>query len=1338
MDTIVTPVTVITLDSTRIVHSIKADLVARYFPPVVRLVQYDMSLPVIAVSLMQNGQTYTLPSGAAANIRVHKPDATYVYNPALGCDSTRNIVYFEVTQAMAAANGDGLAIVEIVVDGDIAGTSLITLHFEENPVPEDAIESSDEWETIYELGERIIASTVTPVSTAAGMTDHNVVYLYTGTESGWNQGHMYYYNGTAWVDAGIAVTDKTLTVEGLAADAKKTGEEIADLKDGLKYNGIGENITKTPFIITANGKWAKSSDQYAGIWECQPGDLLAIEANASYGTVMAFLTDISNMQTGNIPQFATGYSNRISLVNNTYVFYKVPDDCKYLWIYLFDGTKSVVPNYLYFNGENFLNDLSYRINNKVKVTNQYLPADIFRIGCFLSTGAFDKNETRFMSVPYPIYTNVDLYIHTQEGVYVYVMILNDDLTIYKEWMALDHKSTIHIPKNKRFVIGFRDVSDIVEVVENMVITTSQDDYNLTSQNTNYFISSGKFLTYGEDLSKLIKVSSGDKIYIKTSKTIFLYLLGDDTLNYKETATILNEQPNVTIGQKEITIPNDCKYVLIDNASKGLCSAILNNIYDCYNHRYITTFDEGFIVRREDISAGDLREIPTSSSDYLATKVKLSSGGDSKRFSKRVLAVNHDDLTKSDYGYVRKIYNKYGYHANFSFILKPFGSLTEMHEFINGVREMLKDGNDIGLHAIMSSSFWWMNKLQDVRPNVLTTFAPSLGDIQNNYNSTRFTKKITASTKVNSIYIGAGTEKTFGEISSADFKALNATYTFFLGGETITGLDLVGQTQSWNKIRWLEYWYNALIDDSMGFSNNGNDILANFINTYNVPSGTAQTAEAYNQYYPDAAHLLSGKIVFFDDTTNPHYNDNSYQKVGRFSKGLYKGHASCCNYEIQEVCIEIAKAFLRYYVQHETLTAFDRHGVKYVDMCWLRDYINAFDDYAGVSVAGEHGRVYDTKLGIFETPQDILIRQGITCSTHFTPYVLMYEVSEGLYFGQAENKGQYFMSARAYGDVTNYLDLIGTEQGFKFGEVYTQTNMHNFFDGKGDPIKYAYENAGKQITSKTGNVAYVHQFFRLCIDAIRTSFASNKIPVLSLDTIKISANEMWAMELLCQYCQQHDIEIVPLRRAQELANSLELEYKKNYFINPAFNQKLLVDFGGASSSPYANIPDGWQVWSANYLTDSSGLTSEVNENAQTGERTWRVKNTGSLVTTTMKVFGLPAGRYRFSLKGIANVSGSHAAVEVYVKKNKDFIELRPFFATQNMSTPILSSNYTAQEYVEYSCEFTIPEKTYKTVDYSNPASAWTKGYGDNVSNVTIILYHHTDDDTTFKEPKLEMI
>lgn len=332
MDTIVTPVTVITLDSTRIVHSIKADLVARYFPPVVRLVQYDQSLPVIAVSLMQNGQTYTLPSGAAANIRVHKPDATYVYNPALGCDSTRNIVYFEVTQAMAAANGDGLAIVEIVVDGDIAGTSLTTLHFEENPVPEDAIESSDEWETIYELGERIIASTVTPVSTAAGMTDHNVVYLYTGTESGWNQGHMYYYNGTTWVDAGIAVTDKTLTVEGLAADAKKTGEEIADLKDGLSdlYS-----VQNTGILPTAGGVYSYYTKEFFANSGFEYAVIEADSTDKIYLTTKGFTNTAIAMYYSGTPLNSTtwiGYQGDLTEKQYTDELLVIPSGTKYIAI----------------------------------------------------------------------------------------------------------------------------------------------------------------------------------------------------------------------------------------------------------------------------------------------------------------------------------------------------------------------------------------------------------------------------------------------------------------------------------------------------------------------------------------------------------------------------------------------------------------------------------------------------------------------------------------------------------------------------------------------------------------------------------------------------------------------------------------------------------------------------------------------------------------------------------------------------------------------------------------------------------------------------------------------
>lgn len=75
-------------------------------------------------------------------------------------------------------------------------------------------------------------------STVAQMTDTNKIYVYVGSESGYTNGNWYYWNGSAWTSGGVynsvaVVTDPTLTLSGVPADAKSTGDEVTNLSRPL-------------------------------------------------------------------------------------------------------------------------------------------------------------------------------------------------------------------------------------------------------------------------------------------------------------------------------------------------------------------------------------------------------------------------------------------------------------------------------------------------------------------------------------------------------------------------------------------------------------------------------------------------------------------------------------------------------------------------------------------------------------------------------------------------------------------------------------------------------------------------------------------------------------------------------------------------------------------------------------------------------------------------------------------------------------------------------------------------------------------------------------------------
>lgn len=58
----------------------------------------------------------------------------------------------------------------------------------------------------YEVIDRVARNAIgSPLvaNTAAGMTDTSKVYVYTGSETGYENGHWYYYDGSAWQDGGV-------------------------------------------------------------------------------------------------------------------------------------------------------------------------------------------------------------------------------------------------------------------------------------------------------------------------------------------------------------------------------------------------------------------------------------------------------------------------------------------------------------------------------------------------------------------------------------------------------------------------------------------------------------------------------------------------------------------------------------------------------------------------------------------------------------------------------------------------------------------------------------------------------------------------------------------------------------------------------------------------------------------------------------------------------------------------------------------------------------------------------------------------------------------------------
>ena len=240
MDTITTPTVVQSPPSISIQHAAQVSLTDRAPASVVHLVQYDATVPIIAVALTANGQPYTVPTGAAVNIRLAKPDGTYVYNPAYGLSADSQTVYIAVTVQMTVCIGKLSPVVEVVIDGGTAATGFFVLDIDPNPIPEDAIASTDEYKTIQQL--------VAETQKAAAIITEN------------EQAIQYVQENAANISA-VAQNGANVTAVGQSiSDVNAVGENISDVHTAAENL---RDIQQAPTAAANAAQSAQQAQQYA-------------------------------------------------------------------------------------------------------------------------------------------------------------------------------------------------------------------------------------------------------------------------------------------------------------------------------------------------------------------------------------------------------------------------------------------------------------------------------------------------------------------------------------------------------------------------------------------------------------------------------------------------------------------------------------------------------------------------------------------------------------------------------------------------------------------------------------------------------------------------------------------------------------------------------------------------------------------------------------------------------------------------------------------------------------------------------------------------------------------
>lgn len=312
------------MENYQIQQEINIDFATPDVPPRVYAKQYDNNMRIIKANLYANGQPYTVQSGFDVNVRMAKPDGTYVYNPALEASGTYALIV--LTQQMLAVAGECPAEIEVTQGSNVLSTATFVICVAADPVPENSIESTDEFKTIQEILEEVEAASkiVTDNLDAINAVSENIEAIKNAPQQAQNAANSATL-AQSWAVGG------TGTREGEDTDNAKYYAQIAQQ---VAQGGVG--YYETPDALRAAhptgqaGNWAiVGSTDTIWVWDTDTGDWVdshgnidlsnyytKTEANARFSAMSSGVPTVSATKEQNYFDIELPSTNQFVIVPN--------------------------------------------------------------------------------------------------------------------------------------------------------------------------------------------------------------------------------------------------------------------------------------------------------------------------------------------------------------------------------------------------------------------------------------------------------------------------------------------------------------------------------------------------------------------------------------------------------------------------------------------------------------------------------------------------------------------------------------------------------------------------------------------------------------------------------------------------------------------------------------------------------------------------------------------------------------------------------------------------------------------------------------------------------------